>query len=325
MRYDVVDWDETVRVLRDADEVVIATHVNPDGDAIGSTLAAALGLQQLGKKTHATWGTSPLVVPFNYSFLPASDTFEEPDEVPDASVFLALDCGSADRLGVLEARASASDFLINVDHHAGNTEFGKLNIVVTSASSTAELVAGLLLDLDIDIGPDIATCLYAGVVTDTGRFQYTSSSPDVLRLAADLIERGVDHVEVAQQVFESAPFGYLKLLGRVLDRAVLHEEESFVYSWLTRQDLIETAVAMDETDKLIDAVRTTRSAEIAAMFKEQQDGTYRVSLRSKGPRSVGAIARSQGGGGHELAAGFTASSIDDGIEIVLAALRLKDQ
>lgn len=324
MRYDVADWDETVRVLRDADEVVIATHVNPDGDAIGSTLAASLGLQQLNKKTHPTWGTSPLVVPFNYSFLRAVDTFEEPNDVPDAAVFLALDCGSADRLGVLETGAGASDWLINIDHHAGNTEFGKLNIVVTSASSTAELVTRLLQDLDVDIDPDIATCLYAGVVTDTGRFQYGNSSADVLRLAAELIARGVDWVEVAQQVFESAPFGYLKLLGRVLDRAVLHEEESFVYSWLTRGDLVETAVAMDETDKLIDAVRTTRSAQIAAMFKEQSDGTYRVSLRSKGPRSVGAIARSQGGGGHELAAGFTASSIDEAIEVVLAALRAEN-
>jgi bifunctional oligoribonuclease and PAP phosphatase NrnA len=324
MRYDVADWDETVRVLQEAEEIIIATHVNPDGDAIGSTLAAALGLQQLGRKVHSTWGTSPLVVPFNYTFLPASDTFEEPGEVPDAPVFLALDCGSADRLGVLEPRANASDYLINVDHHAGNTEFGKLNIVVTLASSTAELVTRLLQDLDVDIDSDIATCLYAGIVTDTGRFQYGNSSPEVLRLAAGLIERGVDWVDIAQQVFESAPFGYLKLLGRVLERAVLHEEERFVYSWLSRQDLIETAVAMDETDKLIDAVRTTRSAEIAAMFKEQQDGTFRVSLRSKGPRSVGAIARSQGGGGHELAAGFTASSIDEAVEIVLAALRSKD-
>jgi phosphoesterase RecJ-like protein len=321
MRYGVADWDETVRVLKETEEIIIATHINPDGDAIGSTLATALGLQQLGKKVHSTWGTSPLVVPFNYSFLPASETFEEPSEVPDARVFLALDCGSSDRLGLLEGRAHASDYLINVDHHAGNTEFGKLNIVVTSASSTAELVTGLLRDLDVDIDSDIATCLYAGVVTDTGRFQYGNSSPEVLRLAAALIERGVDWVDIAQQVFESAPFGYLKLLGRVLERAVLHEEERFVYSWLTRQDLIETAVAMDETDKLIDAVRTTRSAEIAAMFKEQQDGTFRVSLRSKGPRSVGVIARSQGGGGHELAAGFTASSIDEAVEIVLGALR----
>ncbi|MGH2787994.1 MAG: DHH family phosphoesterase [Actinomycetota bacterium] len=321
MRYDIADWDETLRILRDADEVVCATHINPDGDAIGTVLAASLGLQQLGKKTYPTWGESPLVIPFNYSLLPAADTFVEPADVPETPVFLALDCGAADRLGGLETRATAADCLINVDHHAGNDGFGKLNIVVTSASSTAELMTRLLQDLDVDIDSEIATCLYAGIVTDTGRFQYANSSPDVLRLAADLIERGVDWVEVAHQVFESAPFGYLKLLGRVLERAVLHEEEGFVYSWLTRRDLVETAVAMDETDKLIDAVRTTRSAEIAAMFKEQRDGSYRASLRSKGPRSVGAIARAQGGGGHELAAGFTAPSVDEAVEIVLSALR----
>jgi bifunctional oligoribonuclease and PAP phosphatase NrnA len=142
-----------------------------------------------------------------------------------------------------------------------------------------------------------------------------------MRLAADLIGRGVSWVDVAQEVFESSPYGYLKLLGRVLERAVLHEGEGFVYSWLNLEDLVETGVAPDETEKLIDAVRTTRSAEIAAIFKEQQDGSYRVSLRSKGPRSVGAIARKHGGGGHELAAGFTARGVNEAIEIVLAELR----
>lgn len=324
MRYDVADWDRTVDALRTADELVIATHVNPDGDAVGSVLATSLGLRQLGKKTHPTWGATPLVMPFNYSFLPASDTFVDPEDVPGARAFLALDCGAADRLGTLQTPAELSDLLINVDHHPGNENFGSLNIVVTTASSTAELMTRLLEDLGVDIDADIATCLYTGIVTDTGRFQYSNSSPDVLRLAADLIARGVSWVEVAQEVFESSPFGYLKLLGRVLERAVLHENERFVYSWLNLKDLAETGVALDETDKLIDAVRTTRSAEIAAMFKEQPDGGYRVSLRSKGPRSVGAIARAHGGGGHELAAGFTAPSVEEAVQIVLAELRSGD-
>jgi phosphoesterase RecJ-like protein len=141
-----------------------------------------------------------------------------------------------------------------------------------------------------------------------------------MRLAADLLARGVPHVEVAQEVFESSPFGYLKLTGRVLDRAVLDETISFVYSWLTLDDLDQTGVGIDETEKLIDLVRSTRSATVAAMFKEQPDGSYRASLRSKGPTSVGAIARSLGGGGHELAAGFTADSVEDAVAKVTAAL-----
>jgi phosphoesterase RecJ-like protein len=210
--------------------------------------------------------------------------------------------------------------VINVDHHSGNTEFGDLNLVVTTASSTAELVTHLLIDCDVEIDRDIATCLYTGVVTDTGRFQYSNTTPDVLRLAADLLAFDVPAAAIALEVFESSPFGYLKLLGRVLERAVLDESQSFVYSWLTLEDLAVTKVAPDETEKVIDVIRSTRSAEVAALIKEQPDGTFRVSLRSKGPTSVGEIARANGGGGHELAAGFTAASVDGATSAILSAL-----
>jgi bifunctional oligoribonuclease and PAP phosphatase NrnA len=211
--------------------------------------------------------------------------------------------------------------LINVDHHAGNENFGSLNIVVVTASSTAELVTHLLADVGVTLEEDIATCLYTGVVTDTGRFQYANSTPDTLRLAADLLAHGVPAPSIAAEVFESSPFGYLKLLGRMLERAALFEEERFVYSWVTQADLTETSVEMDETEKLIDLLRATRAADVAAMFKEQRDGTYRVSLRSRGPISVGVIARSQGGGGHELAAGFTATGVEEAVSIIRKALK----
>jgi phosphoesterase RecJ-like protein len=320
MRYDVGDWDKTVEVLGDAREVAILTHVNPDGDALGSSLGASFGLRKLGKRTFPSWGTSPLAVPPNYLYLPGSDGFVQPTELPDADLWLVLDCGAADRLGVLEERASGAQHVINVDHHAGNTEFGDLNVVVTNASSTAELVTRLMIDCGVVMDRDIATCLYTGIVTDTGRFQYSNTSPDVLRLAADLLAFDVPAAAIALEVFESSPFGYLKLLGRVLERAVLDESAGFVYSWLTLEDLEVTNVAPEETEKVIDVVRSTRSAEVAALIKEQPDGTYRVSLRSKGPTSVGEIARANGGGGHELAAGFTASSVDGATTAILSAL-----
>ena len=310
MRYGVADWDAAVRALKDAGDVTIACHVNPDGDALGSLLGASLALRKIGKTTYPTWGTTPMTLPVQYEFLPASDTLVQPGDVPVASTFLALDCGAADRLGDLEAHMSKSGVVVNVDHHPGNDEFGNLNVVVTSASSTAELVTRLIQDAGIEIDRDIATCLYTGVVTDTGRFQYSNSSPDTLRLAAELLSLGVPATEIAKDIFESAPFGYLKLLGRVLDRALLFDAERFVYSWVTRQDLDETGVSIEETDQLIDFIRSTRAADVAAMFKEQSDGRYRVSLRSKGPVSVGAIARARGGGGHELAAGYTADEVD---------------
>ncbi|HZA40856.1 MAG TPA: bifunctional oligoribonuclease/PAP phosphatase NrnA [Actinomycetota bacterium] len=320
MRYEVGDWDKAVQVLADASDIAIATHVNPDGDALGSSLGASLGLRKLGKRTYSSWGTSPLSLPPNYFFLPGADGFLQPSDVPDTDVWLVLDCGAADRMGELEERAPRAQHVINVDHHSGNTEFGDLNVVVTTASSTAELVTHLLIDCGVEIDRDIATCLYTGIVTDTGRFQYSNTSPDVLRLAADLLGYDVPAAAIALEVFESSPFGYLKLLGRVLERAVLDESAGFVYSWMTLEDLEVTNVAPDETEKVIDVVRSTRSAEVAALIKEQPDGTFRVSLRSKGPTSVGEIARANGGGGHELAAGFTASSVDGATTAILSAL-----
>lgn len=319
MRYDAADWDATVEALKRADDVVIACHVNPDGDALGSLLAASLGLQQLGKKTWATFGSSEVKLPFPYRFLPGGDSLISPVDVPEASTFLAVDCGAADRLGDLEEMAKKADCLINIDHHPGNDEFGHLNVVVASASSTAELVAYLLLDAGVQIDRDIATCLYTGVVTDTGRFQYSNSRPETLRLAADLLSYEVPHTDIATEVFESSPFGYLKLVGRMLERSVLFEKEHFVFSWITQADLEFFEVEMEETDKLIDLLRATRDASVAAMFKEEEGGEYRVSLRSRGP-SVGEIARSQGGGGHELAAGFTTASVEQGVATIRDAL-----
>lgn len=320
MREKVGDWATAVDAVASAESVAIACHINPDGDALGALFASALGLEGLGKKTHASWGAASVRVPPQYAFLPGADRLVQPQEVPKTEVFLALDCGSIDRLGELEGHARAAHRLINVDHHAGNGHFGTLNIVVESASSTSELMMGILRDLGVEFDRDIATCLYTGIVTDTGRFSYENSSPETLRVAADLLSYGVPHPRIAQEVFESLAFDLLKLIGRMLERATLFETERFVYSCIRLQDLEEAGVRLDETEKLVDVLREVREAEVAVLFKEQKDRTYRVSLRSRGP-SVGAIARAHGGGGHELAAGFTAEDVGSAVEAIRTALR----
>lgn len=313
------DWAPAVEALQRADDLVVACHVNPDGDALGSMLGAALAAHKRGARVWASWGASPLSLPFAYRWIPGAALVVQPEELPDATPFLALDCGAADRLGDLEVLARRSPCLINVDHHPGNDNFAALNLVHTGASSTAELVAGLISDLGVEIDAEIATCLYTGIATDTGWFQYHNASPSSLRLAADLLEKGVDAPGIAQQVLDSAPFGYMQLLGRALERAILDHSNRFVYSWITQTDLAQTRVNLDETEKLIDQIRSTRDADVAALFKEQPDGTYRVSLRSKG-RPIARLARTRGGGGHELAAGFTASDVEQTVASLVADL-----
>jgi phosphoesterase RecJ-like protein len=314
------DWPKIVQVLSDAKQVVVACHVNPDGDALGSLLGTILGLERHGATVVGSWA-GPAGVPESYGFLPAIDRIVAQKDVRPSDVFLALDCGAKDRLGALARAASDSEVLINIDHHPGNPGFGTLNAVVPEASSTAELVVALLDDLGIELTADIAACLYAGVMTDTGRFHYSNATPATLELAARLRAYDFDATDMAQQIYESSPFGFLKLLGRMLDRAELFEKERFVFSYVTQADLAETNVDMSETDNLVDVVRSIREADVAAMLKEQTDGAWRVSLRSKGPISVGEIARTHGGGGHELAAGFTAESIEDAKTKILQALR----
>lgn len=319
MRFQAPDWDDAVVALKDAPSLTLACHVNPDGDALGALLGMALGLKQLGKDVYPSWGATKLDLPPSYAFLPGAGLLVEPGDLPSDGGFVALDCGAAHRLGTLEKRARAAATSFNIDHHPGNEAFATYNLVVTTVSSTAEIVTRLLQDLGVEIDKDIATCLYVGVLTDTGRFQYSNSTPDTLRLAADLLSRGIEAPMIAQELYESAPFGFLKLVGRVLERAVLDAEHRFVYSWFKRSDLKETEVAVDETDGLIDMIRSTRAADVAAMFKEQADGSWRVSLRSKGP-SVGELARSRGGGGHELAAGFTAPDVEETARSLIADL-----
>lgn len=312
-RFGVPDWDGAVEALASADSIAIACHVNPDGDALGSLLGFSLGMRSLGKSTAATWPTDVIEMPPGYGFLPGRDALVLPSELPEADIYVALDCGAGDRLGMLEDTFRGAAVSVNVDHHPGNDGFAKFNLVVDSASSTAELVTRLLQDLDVEIDRDIAMCLYTGVVTDTGNFQYANAKPDTLRLAADLLDLGVPKTEIAEHVYGTAPFDFLHLAGRVLERAELIRDKRFIYSVVTRADLESTGVRMEETDALIDLLRSTRDADVTALFKEQAAGGFRVSLRAKLGHNVGEIARANGGGGHDLAAGFTTEKVEDAV------------
>jgi phosphoesterase RecJ-like protein len=313
------DVTAVVDAIRAHDRFVLTTHENPDGDALGSLLAAKLAFDQLGKDSiMVLYGDAPL--PQEYAFMPLADLKRRwPDDVSER-VLVALDCANESRIADPEVlgRVPVS---IDIDHHHDNTRFGQINLVVSDASSTGEVLRDLLRELGLELTPDIAEALYIALVTDTGRFQYTNTTPKALRLAAELVEAGADVHRIFQGVYESVQFAKLKLLARALERAQVLEGGRIVVSYLVRTDFAEVGAAEPYSEGIIDFLRAVEGADMAVLIREppRQDGpTRRVSLRaSVDELDVSAIARKSGGGGHRQAAGFSSeSSIDEITEFV---------
>src|SRR5919106_941699 len=263
--------------------VTLVCHVNPDPDAMGSMLALAVFLAHRGAAVTAASPNPPSDLPRWVETLPGREHLVAPGDLPkQPAVLVTLDAAGIDRLDGLSHLAERAGARICIDHHPTNPGFGTINIVEPEASATAELVFRLIERMSGDLTPDVAACLYAGLVTDTGRFQYESATPDVLRIAATLREQPFDHAALAQTLYEDNSLPYLRLLGKVLDRAVHVTEADLVWTYLTRKDLKEAAVAIQETDDLIDVLSTAREADVVAVLKEQRGGGVKVSLRSRG-------------------------------------------
>lgn len=316
-------WDEAVAAVRAARRVALACHVGPDGDALGSLLALGLGLRAMGVAAVGSYGDDPFVIPRQYRFLPGQDLLVPPRDFPlDPEVLVTFDCGSADRLGSLEASAKGAARVVVVDHHAMGAPFGDVRLVEPEAAASAVVVYELLRRLEVSLDADIATCLYTGIVTDTGSFKYRNTTPAIHRIAAELLGFGIEHDVIVREVYDTHPVGFLRIAGAALSRAELVEGASLIWTWIDRGDLERAGVGLDATDGLIDLVRTAETADVACVLKQLDDGRYKVSLRSKGATNVGAIAEAMGGGGHALAAGYTSAATDPrgAIAEVLAGL-----
>lgn len=318
--------ERAAEILASAPVVALACHVNPDPDAAGSMLGLAHHLESLGKSVVCSWANQPMDRPPWLELLDGARFLVEPSEFPDApDVMVALDTAAPERLGMLAANAARAGELIVVDHHRSNPGFGSVLILDPAAASTAEMVFRLIERLGGELSDRAAACLYAGVVTDTGRFQYEATTPETLRIAASLRERQFDHVRMAQVLFEEHPLGYLRVLARALGRFVHRPDADLVYTYVMQADLDEAGVGPGDTDDLIDALRTAREADVACVIRQQRDGRFKVSLRSKGGTDVGSVAATSGGGGHRLAAGYTsAAGPEEAVELLvkrLAAVR----
>lgn len=315
--------EKAALVLADADRIALACHVGPDGDAFGSMMGLALAARDAGKEVVTSFG-SPFIVPDNLAFLPTVGLVP-PDEFPESPpVMVVLDAGAADRLAELGHHAGTAGTLIVLDHHVTNEGFGDIGVVDGAVAATGEIVAELLDVLRWPITPEIATCLHTAVVTDTGRFQYAATKPSTFKLAAGLVAAGADTDYIGQQVYEQAPFGYLRAAGAALSRAVLDEEAGVVSTVITHEDLEEAGIDWGDIDNLINTIRLPVEADVAALAKVHDDGRVKLSLRSRGGTDVGAIAAALGGGGHRLASGVTLegtaeNAIEQVVEMVKAS------
>jgi bifunctional oligoribonuclease and PAP phosphatase NrnA len=294
--------------IRAGDRFLLTTHEGPDGDALGSLLATHHILEQLGKDSVMFLAAKEFPLPVEYRFLPLTDIFHEPPVDVVDRVVVFLDCGNIDRMPVDFLQRSEGKVL-NVDHHHDNTRFGTMNLVDTDASCTAEIVFELAKLLGARITPEIASALYVALVTDTGRFMYENTGPTAHRMAAELIEAGVDVHDIYRRLYERVPVEKLRLVGRAIERIERFDDCGLAVTYLSAADYAETGANDSMTEGIIDHVRALEGTEVAAMIRDKTDdgrAARKVSLRSTvGRVDVSVIARKRGGGGHRRAAGFS--------------------
>src|SRR6188508_3378424 len=288
------DLQAVAYAVRSNDRFLLVTHENPDGDALGSLLATKLALDAMSKDSEMyLYGDASL--PREYGFMALGGLRRELPDDAGERVLVALDCANESRMGPLPELLERSPLTIDIDHHHDNSRFGDINLVVGDASSTSEVLRDVFAELGVELTPEIAEALYIAVVTDTGRFQYTNTTPKALRLAAELVEAGADVHRVFQGVYESVEFAKLKLLARALERADIYDGGRLIISYLLRDDFLE--------------VGAVEPSDMAVLIREpptRGGPKHRVSLRSRSDElDVSVIARKAGGGGHRQAAGFS--------------------
>lgn len=296
--------EDLLRRIRQGNRFLLTSHVNPDGDAIGSELGLARLLRRIGKGA-VIWNRD--ATPTVYQPLPGSDRIhvgeEPPAGFPDVfDAIIVLECPSPDRTG-LEQHLSARP-VINIDHHLGNQHYGVINWVDSAAPAVGEMVYRLAQGLKASLDPDTANCLYLTLVTDTGGFRFSNATPVAFEAAAALVREGAQPEQVSQWLYESQPLGVVRLLGEMLQTLQLHCDGRVATGRLTRAMFEKVGAAPGDSEGLIDHLRSIAGVDAVALVREREDGSHKVSLRSRGELDIEKIARHHGGGGHRNAAGF---------------------
>jgi bifunctional oligoribonuclease and PAP phosphatase NrnA len=294
--------------LRSNERFLLTTHEGPDGDALGSMLAMHAILSVLGKDSVMFLGAKEFPLPVEYRFLPLEEVFHEPPADVADRTMVFLDCGNIDRMPV-DWLSNGGQTIINIDHHHDNTLFGAVNLVDVGASCTAQIVYELAQELGVEITPEMAAALYVGLVTDTGRFMYENVDARAHRMAADLIDAGVDVGDTFRRLYERVPMEKLRLISRAIDKIERYDDGRLSVVYLAAEDYATTGSSEVFSEGIIDYVRSLEGTAVAAVIRDKTDDSRaarKVSLRStNGAVDVSAIAREYGGGGHKRAAGFS--------------------
>ena len=310
--------------LRGAERFLLATHENADGDALGSLTGMQLVLSALGKDAVAYMAADEFPLPYEYRFIQVDNLVTEPPADIEERTIVFLDCGNIDR-NPADSLKREGAHILNVDHHHDNTRFGTVNHVVSEASCTAEVIWDLMKDLGVELTRPIAEALYVGLVTDTGKFMYENTGPQAHQMAAELIEAGVDVHAIYRRIFEGVPQGKLELLARGLSNVERFDDGLLTLTHLSAEDYAATGADQSYSEGVVDHLRALEGTAVAGLVRDlpgNGEQRRKVSLRATDDRvDVSAIARSQGGGGHRRAAGFsTTMDYPQLVEVLRASL-----
>jgi bifunctional oligoribonuclease and PAP phosphatase NrnA len=313
---------EAATAIAAAKAIVMACHINPDGDALGSLIALGIAINAKYPEKSVTL-LSRDGVPEMYRFMPFAERVQASTDRRDFDLAVVLDSGDLKRVGEeIVPVIKSAPVQMDIDHHVGEGSFGRFRLLNSRAAATAEIVFDLIEALGVEVTPDIAGCLLTGIITDTGSFRFMNVTPRTLRIAAMLIEAGASPALISEQVFDNRAFDSTKLMGAVLARLSHTDDGRITWASVSRAVFAETGTTDEDTEGLINFVRAVRGTEIALLFREIKPGVVRISLRCSQKHDVSLIANQFGGGGHKMASGCSFhGALADAQEALVAACK----
>jgi len=296
--------ENALELINRYDNVFICSHIQPDGDSLGSTLALAMAIGKIKGKDNVNV-IKVDNIPSYFLFLPNVDIIKEQDINQEIELFISLDCSDRERLGVGKEFLAKAKSVINIDHHITNENFGDVNIVIPSSGSTCEIVYKLIKCINVEIDKNIASCLYTGINTDTGRFMYSNTTYETHMIVAELIKTGIDINDINMNIYQNMTLERTKLFLESLNKLELYADNRVGIAIVNQEMLDKTNASMEDSEGIVSFVRDINTIEVACLLKEMSESEVKVSLRSKRLVDVAKISTKFGGGGHIRAAGCT--------------------